>query len=61
MVPEHDPEAEDVARKAWPAKLALPALCSTSTIDIPDVLGVSDSETKDNMGHVEDGIASLTW
>jgi hypothetical protein len=60
VVPEHDPEAEDVARKAWPAKLALPALCSTSTIDIPDVLGVSDSETED-MGQVEDGTVSLTW
>jgi hypothetical protein len=60
VVPEHDPEAEDVARKAWPAKLALPALCSSNTIAIPDELGVADSGTKD-MGHVEDGIASLTW
>ena len=57
MVPEHDPEAEDVARKARPAKLALPALCSSNTIDM---LGVADSETED-MGHVEDGTASLTW
>ena len=60
MVPEHDAEAEDVARKAWPAKLALPALCSSNTIDIPDVLGVSDSETED-MGQVEDGNASVPW